>query len=283
LFFIKSCFIQLIFSIPDGTARIHTPRHNKNLGYFQTTKVLSRKQARWAEILSAYDFKIEHLDGTKNPAGGPSRCPDYQRGYERPSARLLATTSTSYQYLFANAVEIEPIDKDVFAEIIECNVRGRGSLSHYLVYSESPPWWCSLAIISPIYLHHKLLLVSNRSIQNTYRLVILAVLTLLSLSCSLERFAFVYHVNISKTRYTITPDFYSRCRESPLWSRVDQLHAADRDKAVPENYSTIESLVLVKPTKARVNSEITRGDMQDTKLATHLFQERGVHPCRFET
>jgi hypothetical protein len=28
-------------------------------------------------------------------------------------------TSTSYQYLFANAVEIEPIDKDLFAEIIE--------------------------------------------------------------------------------------------------------------------------------------------------------------------
>jgi hypothetical protein len=81
-----------------------------------------------------------------------------------------------------------------------CNVRGRGSLSHYLVYSESPPRWCSLAIILLIYLHHNLLLVSNRSIQNTYRLVILAVLTLLSLSCSLERFAFVYHVNLSKTR-----------------------------------------------------------------------------------
>jgi hypothetical protein len=60
---------------------------------------------------------------------------------------------------------------------IICNVRGRGSLSHYLVYSESPPRWCSLAIILRIYLHHNLLLVSNRSIQNTYRLVTLAVLT----------------------------------------------------------------------------------------------------------
>jgi hypothetical protein len=38
------------------------------------------------------------------------------------SARLVATstsTSTSYQYRFANAVEIEPIEKDVLAEIIE--------------------------------------------------------------------------------------------------------------------------------------------------------------------
>jgi hypothetical protein len=87
------------------------------------------------------------------------------------------------------------------ALVANCNVRGRGSLSHYLVYSESPSRWCSLAIILLIYLHHNLLLVSNRSIQNTYRLVTLAVLTLLSLSCSLERFAFEYHVNISKTRY----------------------------------------------------------------------------------
>jgi hypothetical protein len=81
-----------------------------------------------------------------------------------------------------------------------CNVHGRGSLSHYLVYSESPPRWCSLAIVLPIYIHPNQLLVSNRSIQNTYRLVTLAVLTLLSLSCSLERFAFVYHVIQSKTR-----------------------------------------------------------------------------------
>jgi hypothetical protein len=64
---------------------------HKNLEYFQTSKVLSRRQARWAEILSAYDFKIEHLEGTKNPADGPSRRPDYEEGYERPSARLLAT------------------------------------------------------------------------------------------------------------------------------------------------------------------------------------------------
>jgi hypothetical protein len=93
-----------------------------------------------------------------------------------------------------------------------CNVRGRGSLSHYLVYSESPPRWCSLAIILPIYLHHNLLPVSNRSIQNTYRLVTLAVLTLLSLSCSLERFAFEYYGNLSKNASLyvyaeVTPEF----------------------------------------------------------------------------
>ena len=64
---------------------------HKNLEYFQTSKVLSWRQARWSEILSAYDFTIEHLEGTKNPADGPSRRPDYEQGYERPIGRLLAT------------------------------------------------------------------------------------------------------------------------------------------------------------------------------------------------
>jgi len=74
---------------------------HKNLEYFQTSKVLSRRQARWAEILSSYDFVIEHLEGQKNPADGPSRRPDYEKGYERPTARLLATLA---------ATTVEPYD-----------------------------------------------------------------------------------------------------------------------------------------------------------------------------
>jgi hypothetical protein len=34
---------------------------HKNLEYIQTSKVLSRRLARWAEILSSDDFVIEHL------------------------------------------------------------------------------------------------------------------------------------------------------------------------------------------------------------------------------
>jgi len=66
---------------------------HKNLEYFQISKVLSRRQARWSEILSAYNFVIEHLEGSKNPADGASRRPDYEIGYEGPVARLLATVS----------------------------------------------------------------------------------------------------------------------------------------------------------------------------------------------
>jgi hypothetical protein len=62
-----------------------------NLKYFQTSKVLSRRQACWAEIISLYDFVRKHLEGHKNLADGLSRRPDYEKGYERPSTRLLAT------------------------------------------------------------------------------------------------------------------------------------------------------------------------------------------------
>jgi hypothetical protein len=53
---------------------------HKNLEYFQTSKVLSRREARWSEVLSAYDFVIEHLEGSKNPADGLSRRSDYKIG-----------------------------------------------------------------------------------------------------------------------------------------------------------------------------------------------------------
>jgi len=66
---------------------------HKNLEYFQTSKVFSRRQARWSDTLSAYDFVIEHLEGSKNPAHGLSRQPDYKIRYKRPVARLLATVS----------------------------------------------------------------------------------------------------------------------------------------------------------------------------------------------
>jgi hypothetical protein len=48
-----------------------------NLRYFMSTKDLSRRQARWAEKLAAFDFVIEHRPGAKNPADAPSRRPDY--------------------------------------------------------------------------------------------------------------------------------------------------------------------------------------------------------------
>lgn len=50
--------------------------HN-NLRYFMTTKELSKRQARWALKLAAYDFTIHYRAGKLNSADAPSRRPDY--------------------------------------------------------------------------------------------------------------------------------------------------------------------------------------------------------------
>jgi len=98
----------------------------KNLEYFQTSKVLSRSQARWSEILSVYDFVIEHLEGSKNPADGPSRRPDYEIGYEMPVTLLMATVSVEpYDDLIPAIIEAQasdPLAGDVSAKIVDQSV-----------------------------------------------------------------------------------------------------------------------------------------------------------------
>jgi hypothetical protein len=64
--------------------------HHKILEYFHTSKVLSRRSARWAEVLSSYNFAIQHLEDTKNPKDESSRRPGYVIAYENPVRRLLA-------------------------------------------------------------------------------------------------------------------------------------------------------------------------------------------------
>ena len=39
---------------------------HKNLVYWTTTKQLNRRQVRWAETLSRYDFRITYNKGTEN-------------------------------------------------------------------------------------------------------------------------------------------------------------------------------------------------------------------------
>jgi hypothetical protein len=39
---------------------------HKNLEYFSTTKILNRRQARWAQDLAEFDFKIIHRPGPQN-------------------------------------------------------------------------------------------------------------------------------------------------------------------------------------------------------------------------
>lgn len=63
------------------------------------TKQLSQRQAYWAEILSAYSFTTEYLNGKKNSAERISQRPDYDICYNRPYIQLLATEDLFGQLL----------------------------------------------------------------------------------------------------------------------------------------------------------------------------------------
>lgn len=58
---------------------------------FMTTKVLNRRQTRWAEMLAAYDFLIQWRRGKDNPADGLSRRPDYMVEEDLPTENILNT------------------------------------------------------------------------------------------------------------------------------------------------------------------------------------------------
>ena len=51
---------------------------SNNLRTFNTTAELNRRQVRWLEDLSKFDFTIQHRPGKTNPADGLSRRPDYK-------------------------------------------------------------------------------------------------------------------------------------------------------------------------------------------------------------
>jgi len=50
---------------------------HKNLEYFMSTRILNCRQARWSMFLSEFNFRLDYLPGSKNPADPPSHRPDF--------------------------------------------------------------------------------------------------------------------------------------------------------------------------------------------------------------
>jgi hypothetical protein len=86
---IVECFKHWRHYLEGSLHPVHVRSDHKNLETFMTTKILNRRQARWAEILSGYDFVLDHIPGSKNPADGPSRRPDYAKDADIPSGALI--------------------------------------------------------------------------------------------------------------------------------------------------------------------------------------------------
>ena len=65
--------LSIILAFQDSRVYLEESPHqirvisdHKNLEQFLTTKQLNRRQAQWSELLSAYDFVIQHQPGTLN-------------------------------------------------------------------------------------------------------------------------------------------------------------------------------------------------------------------------
>ena len=63
---IVQCFIEWRHYLEGARHQITVFTDHKNLEYFATSKVLNRRQARWAERLSPFDFKIIYRKGDQN-------------------------------------------------------------------------------------------------------------------------------------------------------------------------------------------------------------------------
>ena len=82
---------------------------HRNLEYFTTTKVLNRRQSRWAELLASYNFKIAYRPGTS--MGKPdamSRRHDFSEGSKASDAPPHTLLKPHQLQLFAVADSDKP-------------------------------------------------------------------------------------------------------------------------------------------------------------------------------
>jgi len=71
---IVSCFQEWRHFLMGAPEQIVVYTDHKNLEYFNTTKLLNRRQARWAEILSEFNFKIIYHPGERNSKADALSC-----------------------------------------------------------------------------------------------------------------------------------------------------------------------------------------------------------------
>ena len=84
---------------------------HKNLETLMSTKALNRRQARWAEFLSGYDFILTPIPGTKNPADSLSRRSDYSGNVKMPSGFIIprsAIPSSELSFITSLSLAMNP-------------------------------------------------------------------------------------------------------------------------------------------------------------------------------
>ena len=98
----------------ENTIEIFTD--HKNLEYFKKAQKLSRRQARWAQFLSRFDFTLIHKPGKTNKVDGLSRRIDHKEGVENDNLdRILLPDS-----LFSRRIS-------TVTDLFKADIIGRGS------------------------------------------------------------------------------------------------------------------------------------------------------------
>ena len=86
---------------------------HKNLTYFASTKVLNRRQVRWSEELSKYNFLITYRKGEENSrADALSRRPDYFEGSKETNRALFNQTKEGFTYNKQYLMAVSKIQED---------------------------------------------------------------------------------------------------------------------------------------------------------------------------
>jgi hypothetical protein len=126
--------------------------NHKNLEPFMTTQVLNHRQARWAELLTSYDFVLVHIHGIHNPADGPSHRLDYAHNVLVPSGSLIPSNALRlFPYrlpspinisnvLFVNLVGVHAClaSEPDLRERILCLLHSDTSVQRYRVHPKFP-------------------------------------------------------------------------------------------------------------------------------------------------
>ena len=86
---------------------------HRNLVYFSTSQVLSRRQARWSELLSSFDYEILHRPGTMmGKADALTRRHDFREGSKANDQEPRLFFSKEQLNISESIADIEPIEDD---------------------------------------------------------------------------------------------------------------------------------------------------------------------------
>jgi hypothetical protein len=97
---IVNCFKEFRHYLMGSMHKIKVYTDHQNITHFATTQELNRRQLRYAEYLSEFDFVIIHRKGSENGrADAISRRPDYDTGTTKFNGQVLETNEKGeYQF-----------------------------------------------------------------------------------------------------------------------------------------------------------------------------------------